>query len=209
MKNLASTLLLSSLLFTACSKKDADPQPTPSAPAPAPAQAATVNVAFDNYATASQPASTESLSLLATKPTYQAFSDRLEVKLEVADVRGVVQDHVLFVLPISRQKSGLVGTYTLASQPDASLGEVLVTYRRPSNSLSEYSNVYGSNTAKLEGSFTITGYDASRRLLSGSYAVKALNVKGPFSFLSAGSWGDTRRSGDLRLSGTFQELPAQ
>ncbi len=205
MKNLASTLLLSSLLVTACSKKDPDPQPTPSTPA----QAATVNVAFDNYATASQPASTESLSLLATKPTYQAFSDRLEVKLEVANVLGLVQDRVLLVLPIGRQRNGLVGTYTLASQPDASLGEVLVTYRRPSNSNSAYDNVYGSNTAKLEGSFTITGYDASRRLLSGSYAVKALNVKTPFSFIGAGSGDDPRRSGDLRLGGTFQELPAQ
>lgn len=207
MKNIVAFALAAALLG-ACGRKEAEPQPQPTAPAPV--QAATINVAFDFYATGSAPASTQSLSLLAAKPTYQAPADRLEVKLEsLNSLSLVVEDRVQFVIPISRQKSGLVGSYTLASQPDASLGEVLVTYTRPSNSTSAFSNVYGSNQARLEGSFVITGYDAARRLISGSYTVKFLNVKEPFSFLALGSQGDPRRTGDLRLSGTFQELPLQ
>jgi hypothetical protein len=195
--------LLGLSLLTGCAKKEDAPQP---APAPTPAQAATVNIAFDAYATASQPASTESLSLLATKPSYQVFPDRLQVTLEVLSVINTVQEQVVFTLPLSRQKNGLVGTYTLASQPDASLGETLVAYTRPSGSTSAFSNVYGTNSARLEGTFVVSSYDAARQLLSGSYSVKALNVRGPFSFLGVGSVGDPRRTGDLRLSGTFQEI---
>ena len=204
MKNLAA-LLLAAASLAACSKND--PQPaTPAAPAPA--QAATINVAFDAYATASQPASTESRSLLATKPVYKVYSDRLEVTLKAFYPNGDVQDQAVFTIPLGRQKVGLAGTYTLASQPDASLGEVLVNYTRPAGT-SGAINAYTSNSTRLEGSFTLSAYDASRRIISGSYAVKCLNVKYPFSFLAAGSSGDPRRDGDLRLSGTFQELPAE
>ena len=201
------TFCLAAAVLTACSKKAADPQPT--ATAPAPVQAATINMAFDYYAVGNSPAMTQSLSLLATKPTYQVFSDRLEVKLEAFSAANFLQDRVLFTIPISRQKTGLLGTYTLASQPDAGLGEVLVKYTRPSNSTSAFDNVYGTNSARLEGNFVITSYDASRRIISGSYTVKALNVKGPFSFVDNTSSGDPRRDGDLRLSGTFQEVPVQ
>jgi hypothetical protein len=126
------------------------------------------------------------------------------VKLEAINTNNFVQDRVLFTIPISRQKAGLTGTYTLASQPDAGLGDALVTYTRPSNSTSALDNVYGTNSARLEGSFIITSYDASRRIISGSYTVK---MKGPFSFVDVNSAGDPRRDGDVRLSGTFQEVP--
>jgi hypothetical protein len=132
------------------------------------------------------------------------ITDRLEVKLEAINTNNFVQDRVLFTIPISRQKAGLMGTYTLASQPDAGLGDALVTYTRPSNSTSAFDNVYGTNSARLEGSFIITSYDASRRIISGSYTVK---MKGPFSFVDVNSAGDPRRDGDVRLSGTFQEVP--
>lgn len=200
------TLCLAAATLTACSKKE---EPQPVASTPAPIQAATVNTAFDAYATGSSPATTQSISLLATKPTYQVFSDRLEVKLEALNTNNFVQDRVLFTIPVSQQKVGLAGTYTLASQPDAGLGEVLVKYTRPSNSTSTFDNVYGTNSARLEGNFIITGYDASRRIISGSYTVKMLNVRSPFSFVDTRSSGDPRRDGDLRLSGTFQEVPLQ
>jgi hypothetical protein len=64
----ALTLCLAAATLTACSKKE---EPQPVAATPAPIQAATVNTAFDAYATGSSPAATQSLSLLATKPTYQ------------------------------------------------------------------------------------------------------------------------------------------
>lgn len=203
MKNIA-TFLFAVTLLTACSKKEADPQP---ASPQAPVQAATINMAFDYYAVGNSPASTESLSLLATKPVYKMYSDRLEVNMQAVNSAGFVQDRILLTIPLSRQKAGLVGTYTLASQPDASLGEMLVNYTRPSNSSSAYDNVYSSNSARVEGSFTLAAYDASRHIISGSYTVKFLNVKGPFSFVDYSSTGDPRRNGDLRLNGSFQELP--
>ena len=203
MKNLASFLLAATLL-TACSRNGTDPQPAP----PAPAQAATINMAFDFYPTASSPARTQSLSLVPQKPVGQLLSDRLVVKLEYANALNILEDQVQFTLPLSRQKPGLVGPYTLASQPDTSVGEVLVAYTRPINaSANAYFNVYDSNRVRLEGSLVISAYDAGRRLISGTYAVKALNVKTPFMFLGYNSSGDSRPDGDLRLSGTFTELP--
>ena len=102
------TFCLAAAVLTACSKKDADPQPTVAAPAPI--QAATINLAFDYYATGNSLATTQSLSLLATKPAYQIFSDRLEVKMESFSVANFLQDRVQFTITISRQKTGLVGT---------------------------------------------------------------------------------------------------
>lgn len=205
MKKLASFLLAATLL-TACSKKETDPQPTP--PPPAPAQAATINMAFDFYPTPSSPARTQSLSLVPQKPAGQLLSDRLVIKLEYANGINFVEDQVQFTLPLSRQKPGLVGTYTLASQPDASVGEVLVAYTRPiAASANAYFNTYDSNRARLEGSLVISAYDATRRLISGTYTVKAPNVKTPFLFLGYNATSDTRSDGDLRLSGTFTELP--
>lgn len=203
MKKLTSFLLAATLL-SACSKKGTDPQPTPAPPA----QAATINMAFDFYPTASSPARTQSLSLVPQKPAGQLLNDRLVIKLEYADAANFVVDQVQFTLPLGRQKPGLVGTYTLASQPDASVGEVLVVYNRPvSASANAYFNTYESNQSRLEGNLVIGAYDATRRLVSGTYTVKAVNVKSPFSFLSYNSSGDPRPNGDLRVSGTFTELP--
>jgi hypothetical protein len=195
--------LLAALLLTACSKKGVDPTPPPLPPA----QAATVNMAFDFYPTASSPARTQSLSLLPQKPVAQQLSDRLVIKLDYANTAGITEDQLQFTVPLNRQKPGLAGTYTLASQPDASQGEVLVSYIRPTSASSNtYYNTYDSNRCRLDGSLTISAYDASRRLISGTYSVKAVNVKTPFFFLAYSAASDTRPDGDLRLTGTFTEL---
>ncbi|GAB3673616.1 hypothetical protein GCM10027594_35320 [Hymenobacter agri] len=205
MREKIASLLLAAGLLASCSKKEAEPQPAPAAPA----QAATLNVVFDFYATGSSAAHTQSLSLVPQKPVAPQSSDRVLIKLEYANSAFFVEDQLLLTLPLSRQKPGLVGTYTLASQPDASRGEVLVAYTRPTSSSSNlYSNVYDSNRNQLEGSLTISAYDAGRRLISGSYTVKAVNAKSPFSFRSYGA-ADSRPDGDLRLTGTFTELPMQ
>jgi hypothetical protein len=195
---------LALIVLAACSHKDADPQPAPVAPV----QAATLDVKFDYYATTSLPASTQSKSLLADKPTWKQASDRLTITLEVLNVISTVDDHVDFVLPLSKQKPGLTGTYTVASQPNTTAGDALASYIRPvpSNS-SAYPNVYTSNSNQVTGTLTITSYDAKRQLLSGTYQARYSNVKGPFSFLGMGSVGDPRRDGDLTISGTFQEIP--
>ena len=201
MKKLASFLLATTLL-TACSKKEADPQPTPTAPA----QAATIDVRFDYYAAGNLPASTQSMSLLADKPSWVKTTDRLTLTLQKLNVIDMVADQVEVVIPLNKQKAGLVGTYVLASQPNTSAGDALMTYLRPGSS-SAYSNLYASNNSQVAGNLIITGYDAQRQLISGSYSARFTNVKGPFSFLAVGSSGDPRRDGDLTVNGTFQELP--
>jgi hypothetical protein len=201
-KNLAS-LLLAVTLISACSKKEADPQPTPVTP---PAQAANIDVKFDYYSTGSTPATTQSISLLADKPTWKQASDRLTITLEKLNVLGTAQDRVELTIPLNKQKPGLVGTYVLASQPNTTMGEALLEYVRPGSS-SSYSNTYGSNGNQVAGNMVITSYDTKRQLISGTYTARFTNVKGPFSFLGVGSVGDPRLDGDLTLNGTFQELP--
>lgn len=191
-------------LLAGCSKKEDAPQPVPVAPV----QAGTINVVFDASATATLPASTQSKSLLANKPTWQQNSDRLTIKLESLNVINTVDDHVDFVVPVGKWKTGLTGTYALASQPNTTAGDALVSYLRPlPSSSSAYPNSYTSNANQLAGTLTITSYDTQRKLLSGSYQVRFINVKGPFSFLGIGSMGDPRRDGDVTVSGTFQEIP--
>lgn len=69
-------------------------------------------------------------------------------------------------------------------------------------------NVYGSNFNQLDGVLIITAYDADRKLISGSYTANATAVKDPFLYIGIGGQGsDPRRSGDMQLTGTFEEIP--
>lgn len=205
MKNLTS-ICLGLVLLTACAKKEADPQPA--APVlPAPIQEATLNLRFDYYGTIKDPSATRSLSLLATRPAGQQFTDRLTLHFDNLDRFNTITDQLDFVLPRSRHKAGLVGTYSLASQPDAGVGDAQVSYVRPIDAGAVRANVFTSSISQLTGSLTITTYDAARQLVSGSYSLSLDSVKDPFSFTSAGLGTDSRRDGDLRLSGTFQEVP--
>jgi hypothetical protein len=86
------------------------------------------------------------MSFVATRLTGQALADWLEATFEALSPSNTVSDQVQFVMPLSRQKAGLKGIYTLASQPDTGTGEALVTFTRPGTN-SSYSNVYGSHSA--------------------------------------------------------------
>src|SRR5688572_24467674 len=122
MKLVASLCLFAGLL-SACSKKDAEPKPTP------PKVEASLNLSFDFYATPGRPAETQSASFMATRPGGPLLPDRLVLRFENA-VAGVgPSDRVEFTLPTSRQKPGLLGTYTLASQANMGMGDVQVIYQ--------------------------------------------------------------------------------
>ncbi|MCA8831876.1 hypothetical protein [Hymenobacter pini] len=121
----------------------------------------------------------------------------------------VIEDRLEFMLPQSRQKSGLVGTYTLSSQPDPGQGEMQVTYERPYPGTGVFLNKYSGNTSVMEGSFTISEYNAGRKLLSGSYTFTIRQVRDPFQFLTIGSSLDPRRLCDVKCYGTFREIPLQ
>jgi hypothetical protein len=204
MRTLApSTLLLTVLLTASCQEeKGKDPQPAPAAPI----QAATINVYFDAYATPSKPAETKSATLLATLPVGQLLSDRLTIHFDNS-FNDRVTDEVDFIIPKGRQRAGIVGTYTISSQPDAAAGDVQASYLRPSNNGDMWLNFFSSNNNMVGGSLVITSYNATRRLISGTYTLIVKDMKDPYTFIGYNSAADTRRAGNVRVAGTFEEVP--
>ncbi len=194
---LLASCIAVSLGIVSCQQDDV-PQPAE----PAPVREATINTVFRYYS----PDESRGINHLADKPFGQWSSDRLTVKFHNTIPGLNPTDEIQFVLPKSRQKTGLTGTYTLASQPDPGQGDVQVKYLRPGTS-SSWNNGVNSNAHVLEGSFIITSYDARRNLISGSYAVEAKDVRDAFVFLASGSSADNRRTGDLRVYGAFTEVP--
>lgn len=182
------------LLTTAC-KKESDPQFKPAEPA----NSAEVNMAATYYdATPAQ-----GLTYLAFSPSANQYSDRLELYFRDSFNR----DQLRFVLPKSRQKPGLVGTYTLATQPDPGQGDIRFEYTRPFNE--NTSNFFSSNNNQLPGgTLIITGYDASRKLLSGTFTFTIKKAKDPFRFTPVvpGSPQDSRADADVKIYGNFSEL---
>lgn len=195
MKRILFAFLTTASLFTiACQKDDSNP-PQPAAPV----QEATLNMVFRYYT----PDESRGINHLADRPSAQQLSDRLVVKF--SNSQASPTDQLEFTIAKSRQKAGLTGTYTLASQPDPGAGDVQVSYLRPSLNSSAIGNLVTGNSHRLTGSVVISSYDAARNLISGSYSVEAAGSKDPFVFLATGS--DTRRTGDLRVYGTFTEVP--
>lgn len=195
MKMLVTALLGSLLLITSC-KKESDPEPAPLVPA----QSAEVSVAATYYD--NTPA--QGLHYLAYSPAASQYSDRLELLFR--DDFG--REALTLVFAKSKQKAGWVGTYIVAAQPDPGQGDVQFSYVRRLND--NYSNSFGSNTNALsEGSVVITAYDASRKVLSGTFTLHIKKAKDPFRFTSAfpGSASDARADADIKLYGTFLEVP--
>lgn len=195
MKRFLFACLTTASLFTISCQKDAADQPQPAVPV----QEATLNMTF-RY---NSPDETRGINHLADRPSGQQLSDRLVLKFSNSQVSPT--DQLEFTIAKSRQKPGLAGTYTLASQPDPGVGDVQVSYLRPILNSSAIGNLVTGNSHRLTGSFVISSYDAARNLISGSYSVEAAGSKDPFVFLASGT--DTRRAGDLRVYGTFTEVP--
>lgn len=191
------TLLLAA---TGC-HTTADPQPQPTAK-----QTAIVNEGFTAYATSTLPVTSQTKALVADKPTGQLRTDKLTLVLPVLDGGNRLNSQVEFVLPAGQQRAHLVGTYQLASQPNAAQGEALLTYARPSNDNTLRGNYFSSNANAVAGTLTITYYDAGNHIISGNYQAQLPGVKDPFVYVATGYPRDERRVGDLQLSGTFVEV---
>ncbi|MBC6697202.1 hypothetical protein [Hymenobacter sp. BT190] len=195
MKRFLFACLTTASLFTIACQKDAAEQPQPAVPA----QEAALNMTF-RY---NSPDETRGINHLADRPGGQLLPDRLVLKLSNSQTRPT--DQLEFTIAKSRQKPGLAGTYTLASQPDPSAGDVQVSYLRSSFTGNAIGHLVTGNSHRLTGSVVISSYDAARNLISGSYSVEAAGSKDPFVFLTSGT--DNHRSGDLRVYGTFTEVP--
>lgn len=185
------------LLLAGACKKDTDPQPDKQ---PSGARSAEVNVAATYYD--ATPA--RGMNYLAFSPTAKLSSDRVELEFKDAYSR----ERLRFVIPKSRQKAGWVGTYTLATQPDPGQGEAQFEYYRFFNETTN--NTLSSNSHRLPGgTLVITAYDASRQLLSGTFSLTVIKAKDPFLFtpVPAGSPNDPRADADVKIYGSFLEIP--
>ncbi|WP_426493324.1 hypothetical protein [Hymenobacter sp. 102] len=200
-------LILSSLslLALASCQKDDEKQPNPMPAEPTPVQEANVNFVY------TYPNESKGQTFLAKDPKGKLESSRLSLTFEkeLRQYAVTTDERIEFLLPQSRQKSGLVGTYTLSSQPDPGQGEVQATYERPFSGTGSFANKYSGNTSVMQGSFTISDYNASRKLLSGSYTFTIRQIRDPFQFLATGSYSDPRRLCDVKCYGTFREIPLQ
>ncbi|SDX82295.1 hypothetical protein [Hymenobacter psychrophilus] len=193
-------MLTASLLGTACTK---DCDPIPESVATTPAQAATLNVNFA-YAGSTEE---RSVSYVADKPNAELLSDRLLHTISSEATTTGPADRVTFALAKSRQKPELVGTYSLSSQPDASQGDVQVSFIRFTPSTNTSNNTISGNQNQLNGSLIITTYDEARKLISGTYEVKATGIRDVFAFRNYADLNpDAQREGNLRVHGSFTEI---
>lgn len=111
-------------------------------------------------------------------------------------------DGLSFSIPKARQKTGLVGTYTLATLPNPALGEAAVDYRFATGE--NCTVIFQSGTTLVEGSLVITAYDPKRKTLSGTYTVRLPGAYDPFdpSFLP-------EKRVNFTISGSFANLPVK
>ncbi|MBX0291362.1 hypothetical protein K3G63_12990 [Hymenobacter sp. HSC-4F20] len=188
------------LALTASCQKDKEmPEPTVAPPVQE------ANVSF----TYTYPGENKGQTFLAYAPTGKLSSDKLTLVFEKeARPNGLgTEERVDFLLPKSKHKNGLVGMYTLSSQPDPGQGDMLVTYERPPYAPGVFLNKYSGNTHVVEGSFIITEYNVGRQLISGSYIFTIRNTKDPYVYLATGSGADVRRDCTIKGYGTFKEIP--
>lgn len=189
-------------LVTACQKDKETPEPTVTPPV----QEANISFTY-TYPTAE--AENKGQTFVAKEPAGKLTPQKLTLLFE-KEPRAAgagTEERLEFVLPSSKQKPGLVGTYTIASQPDPGQGDVLTTYERPFYGMGAYLNQYSGNTNSMEGSLVITAYNSERQLVSGSYSFLITNAKDPFRFLGTSSQSDGRLACEVKGYGTFQEIP--
>lgn len=70
-------------------------------------------------------------------------------------------------------------------------------------------NYFSSSNNTVDGNLVITSYDAARKLISGSYTLTVKRMKDPYTFIGTNSATDPRREGDVKVEGTFEEVPLQ
>ncbi|GGG28249.1 hypothetical protein [Hymenobacter glacieicola] len=186
-------------LVAGCQKDTEMPEPTV---APA-VQEANLNFTY------TYPTESKGQTFLAQAPSGKLASDRLTLVFEKEPRPAGMgtEERIEFLLPKGKQKAGLVGTYTLSSQPDPGQGDMLATYERPTYGSGVYLNKYSGNSHRLEGNFVITEFNAARQLISGSYTFTIRNAKDPYVYLAVGSQADSRRDCDIKVYGTFKEIP--
>ncbi len=126
-----------------------------------------------------------------------------ELSLYFAPKEGL--DAISFLIAADKLTAGVLGTYSLKSQPDPNPGAVTTRYTLYSKNTTGSSAgvIYGSSWNIMLGELKITSYDASRRLISGSYSLQMDNLPNPFD----GGVNNTEKEHcNLKVTGTFTHV---
>ncbi|NVO83445.1 hypothetical protein [Hymenobacter terrestris] len=141
----------------------------------------------------------QSYSQKTLQSTVTLATDKLQLDFDAIEGK----DAISFTVPRSSLTTAFVGVYelrTLAS-PAAPVASVYTFFR------SRAANFINSATYRnMRGQLTITGYDAQRQLLTGSYQAQLENVSDPAD--SNSSSGDALRC-NVEITGSFTNLKIQ
>jgi hypothetical protein len=195
-------LVVLGLSTTSCEKKQ-DPTPAPTPPVvpvtpiqPDPAAESSMDRSviylnslkpnmLRNY-TPSQIASAAAIKNSEFK--FSTYADRTQ---------STSNDFLVMTIAASQLKPDLVGEYSLRSLPDPTQGVVYTSYSITGSS----TFIYSQSDNRMQGTFRITAYDASRKLISGNYEVLVTSVTDPYD--------NYRSICDVKLAGTFQNIKVQ
>ncbi|WP_400193345.1 hypothetical protein [Hymenobacter sp. B81] len=199
MKTFPLLLLAAVLGFTTASCDD-QPEATPQ---PQSAPAADFNLSRSFY----YPGTTVFSGVSYPTPDLRGHSslnaDGLHLQFNTLDRR----EGLALSVDRSRLGADLLGTYTLRSASDSRPAATVgygYNYRVTDSGTS--GSYYASSFSELEGQVRITAYDATRRLVSGSYEVRLPDVSDPTDSVRT-------RANQLRcrvtLGGSFENLSVE
>jgi hypothetical protein len=127
--------------------------------------------------------------------------DGLLLKLETASGK----EHLSFRVRPNQLPSGLVGSFVLDNGNNVRTAETTYLYQLQRTSSGGAYSVLGNDISPTSGTFTISGYNTQRGLLSGSYNFQFTGVTDP----TVSSQDPARRRCDVILAGAFKNIKLQ
>ncbi|RSK43750.1 hypothetical protein [Hymenobacter rigui] len=189
-----SLLMGLTLAFTAsCSKDDQE------LPAPAPEPTMTYSRAIVYQDNGQHRDTTFQAAQL------KAFVTQTAQSLTVGVQPATTTEGISFELDRTKLPAALAGTYTLQTLRDKTLDAASSYYYDLPESLGGGTVIYPSSMQHVTGSFVISGYDAKRQLLSGTYTATLTGASDPTVAYST----FPKRKCDITVSGTFANIPVR
>ncbi|MET4107280.1 hypothetical protein [Hymenobacter sp. UYP22] len=193
-----SLLLGLTLAFTAgCSKDDQElPAPTPEA---VPEPSITYSRAIVYQDNGQRRDTTFQAAQLVASATQSTHS------LSVGVAPATTAEGIRFTLDRTKLPATFSGTYTLQTLRDRTLDAETRFYYDLPERLGGGTVIYPSGMQHVTGNFVISGYDAKRQLLSGTYTTTLTGANDPTVAYST----FPKRKCDITVSGTFANIPVR
>lgn len=142
--------------------------------------------------------------------TFQAAQSKAYVtqtaqSLVVGVNPATSSESISFELSRPKLPAALTGTYTLQTLRDQTLDAASTYQYRQPESLGGGTIIYPSSMQHVTGNFVISGYDAKRQLLSGTYTATLTGASDPT--VAYGTF--PKRKCDITVSGTFTNIPVR